>query len=98
MPIGFTGGFPSGSSRALRARALLDGLASLTGGQVFSPLASRDLAQVYQRILEELSAQYVLGFSSTDARRDGKHRKLKVEVRGKGYKVRHRTSYRAPGP
>jgi VWFA-related protein len=97
-PIGFTGGFPSGSSRALRARAFLEGLASLTGGQVFSPLASRDLAQVYQRILEELSAQYVLGFSSTDPRRDGKHRKLKVEVKGKGYKVRHRTGYRAPSP
>lgn len=95
-PIAFTAGFPAGSSRGLKAKAFLLGLADMTGGQVFTPQASRDLADVYQRILDELSAQYLLGFTSTDTRRDGKHRKLKVEVKGKDFKVRHRSGYRAP--
>jgi Ca-activated chloride channel family protein len=95
-PIAFTGGFPSGSSRGPRARAFLLALAELTGGQVFNPHASRDLAEVYQRILDELSSQYVLGYTSTDTRRDGKYRKLKVELKRKDLKVRHRPFYRAP--
>lgn len=95
-PISFAAGFPAGSSRGLKSKAFLMGLAELTGGQVFNPQASRDLAEVYQRILDELSSQYVLGFSPTDTRRDGKHRKLKVEVKGRDLRLRHRSGYRAP--
>jgi Ca-activated chloride channel family protein len=95
-PIAFQGGFPAGSTRAVRSKAFLMGLAELSGGQVFSPGASRDLAEVYKQILDELSSQYVLGFTSSDKRRDGKFRKLKVEVEGKDLKVRHRPGYQAP--
>lgn len=95
-PIAFNRGFPAGGARAQRAKSFLLGLAEMTGGQVFAPSASRELAEVYRRILNELSAQYVLGFTSDDARRDGKYRKLKVEVKRKGLKVRHRQGYRAP--
>lgn len=94
-PIAFSAGFPTGGARAQRAKSFLLGLADMTGGQVFAPSASRELAEVYERILSELSAQYVLGFSSSDPRRDGKYRKLKVEVKRKGLKVRHRPGYRA---
>jgi len=95
-PIAFTGGFTAGGTRALRAKTFLMGLADLTGGQVFTPSASRELAEVYQRILNELTAQYVLGFTSGDERRDGKYRKLKVQVKREGLRVRHRMGYRAP--
>jgi len=95
-PIAFTAGFATGGTRAIRAKSFLLGLAEMTGGQLFAPNASRELAQVYERILSELSAQYVLGFTSDDARRDGKFRKLKVVVKRKGLKVRHRQGYRAP--
>jgi Ca-activated chloride channel family protein len=95
-PISFAAGFPAGSGRGLKAKAFLLGLADLSGGQVFTPQASRDLAEVYQRILDELSSQYVLGFIPTDMRRDGRHRKLKVEVKGRDVKLRHRAGYRAP--
>ena len=92
-PIAFTGGLQAGSPSALRSRGFLNEVADLTGGQVFRPAASRDLPGIYQRILEELSGQYVLGFVSDNARHDGKYRKLKVQVRREGLRVRHREGY-----
>jgi Ca-activated chloride channel homolog len=92
-PIAFTGGMPTGSPGALRSRGFLNEIADLTGGQVFRPSGSRDLAGIYQKILEELSGQYVLGYVSDNVRRDGKYRKLKVQVRRDGLRVRHREGY-----
>jgi Ca-activated chloride channel family protein len=98
FPIAFSGEFPSGSRNAIRSRGFLTDLADMTGGQVFRPAASRDLAGIYDKILQELSGQYVLGFVSDNARRDGKYRKLKVQVKREGLRVRHREGYvRADG-
>ena len=96
-PIGFMGGFPTGSARLLQSRAFLQQIAEITGGQLFTPSTSKDLGLIYQKILDELSAQYVIGFVSDNQRRDGKFRKLKVDVRRDGMKVRHRMGYFAPG-
>jgi Ca-activated chloride channel family protein len=95
-PVAFTAGIHAGSSRGAKARAFLLGLAELSGGQMFSPQASRDLAEVYNRILSELSSQYVLGYTSSDSRRDGKYRKVRIELKRKDLKVRHRPGYRVP--
>jgi hypothetical protein len=37
----------------------------------------------------------VLGYVSDDTSRDGRFRRLKVEVNGKGLRVRHRAGYYA---
>ena len=95
-PIAFTTGFAPGSARALRSKSVLDQMAEVTGGQVFTPRSSKDLAAIYMRILDELKAQYVLGYVSDDPARDGKFRRLKVEVPSKGLHVRHRAGYFAP--
>lgn len=97
-PIGFMGGFPSGSTRLLQSRAFLQQIADMTGGQLFTPSTSKDLGVIYQKILDELSAQYVIGFVSDNQRADGRFRKLKVDVRRDGLKVRHRPGYFGPGP
>jgi len=96
-PIGIFGGFPGGSTRLLQSRAFLQQIADITGGQLFAPSTSKDLGRIYQKILDELSAQYVIGFVSDNPRQDGKFRKLKVDVRRDGLKVRHRIGYFAPG-
>lgn len=96
-PIGIMGGFPSGSTRLIQSRAFLQQIAEITGGQLFTPASSKDLGVIYQKILDELAAQYVIGFVSDNPRQDGKFRKLKVDVRRDGMKVRHRTGYFAPG-
>jgi Ca-activated chloride channel family protein len=90
--IAFMGGYRPGSPNALKARAFLQQVADMTGGQVFTPQSSSDLAGIYRKILDELESQYVLGYASPGAP-DGKYRKLRVEVKRKGLKVRHRTGY-----
>ncbi|HUG52615.1 MAG TPA: VWA domain-containing protein [Vicinamibacteria bacterium] len=95
-PIAFTGGFSPGSARALRSKSVLQQMAELTGGQVFTPRSSKDLAVIYRRILQELRAHYVLGYVSDDLTRDGKFRRVKVNVTNKALRVRHRAGYYAP--
>jgi Ca-activated chloride channel homolog len=96
FPIAFMAGFPSGSARALRSKSVLEQMAEVTGGMVFAPRSSKDLSAIYGRILQELRSQYVLGYVSDDPTRDGKFRRLKVDVAGKGLRVRHRSGYFAP--
>ena len=97
-PIAFHGNFGLGTNRYVSARAFLNAVAESSGGLVYSPVASRDLSVIYQKILDELSSQYVLGFVSDNARLDGRFRKLRVEVAPKGLRVRHRLGYYAvPG-
>jgi Ca-activated chloride channel family protein len=97
-PIAFHGNFGMGTNRYVSARAFLSGLAEASGGLVYSPTASHDLSVIYQKILDELASQYVLGFVSDNTRLDGKFRKLRVEVKPKGLRVRHRVGYYAvPG-
>jgi VWFA-related protein len=88
--------FAPGSTRAVKSRAVLQQFADLTGGSLFNPSQSRDLAAIYQKILDELGAQYVLGYVSDNQKADGKLRRLVVELSNrKELKVRHRTGYMA---
>ncbi len=95
-PVAFRGARRRSSMEALRARAFLAWLAKTSGGRVFEPLASRDLAAVYEAILGELGSQYLLGYVSDNPARDGRYRKLKVVVKRPGLELRHRPGYDAP--
>jgi Ca-activated chloride channel family protein len=71
-------------------------LAQQTGGRAFFPLQARDLASVYQEIRDELSNQYSLGYESTAQGRDGKWRRINVQVTRPGVTARTRLGYFAP--
>jgi len=94
-PIVFTGGYSPGSARGVSARLAMSQMADQTGGRVFLPRTFKELGPIYDRILAELRAQYVLGYVSDDPARDGRFRRLKVDVSGKGLRVRHRAGYYA---
>lgn len=95
-PIAFSGEYLLGTNRAVSARSFLRYLAEMTGGSLFTPALSKDLSGIYEKILDELSAQYVLGFTSDNLKRDGKIRKLRVEVKRRDLRVRHRLAYYGP--
>ena len=80
-PVAFMGGQRPNSAAALRARSLLHALADATGGRVFEPAASKELAAIYQSILDELGSQYVLGYVSDNLNRDGKYRSIVVRAK-----------------
>lgn len=83
------------SSRATRSRRVLNHLANLTGGEVFAPNSYRDLPGIYEKIIDELKGQYVIGYVPDRAERSDPKRfhRLKVEVGRKGVRVRHRAGY-----
>lgn len=95
-PVAFPGEGRPNSTDALRARSFLHGLAETTGGQVFQPTASRQLAAIYDKILDELGSQYVLGYTSDNSSRDGRFRRITVELKRPELRVRHRRGYDAP--
>ena len=76
---------------------LLTALSRETGGQVFFPNSISELDTVYDRIAEELRTQYNLGYVSSNARRDGKWRRVVVRAPTReGLTIRHKIGYYAP--
>jgi len=80
-----------------RARYFLTALTGETGGQPFFPRGLGELDGVYDRIARELSTQYSIGYVSSNARRDGKWRKVVVQAGRAGLVLRHRAGYFAGG-
>ena len=66
-------------------------LANQTGG--FAGLDTNDLAGVLDRVVRENSTYYLLGYYSTNDRRDGRFRRIEVRARPPGLRVRARPGY-----
>jgi Ca-activated chloride channel homolog len=93
----YTVGFGAGASvTTLRDR--LQQYATATGGRAFFPRHSVELAQVFGSIVADLSNQYVLSYVSTNTRKDGAWRAIRVKVRSGKYEVRARRGYQAQAP
>jgi VWFA-related protein len=75
-------------------RETLASLASDTGGRTFYDL--NDLGTAFQEVQTENSSYYLLGYSPTDTRSDGRFRRLRVAVERAGVKVQARPGYFAP--
>jgi len=95
-PIVFSGHY-SGGAKAIEAKSLMRDLADLTGGEVFLPKTFKDLTPIYAGLLDELAAQYVIGYVPQGDLKPGEH-KLRVDVKRKGAKARHRRGYRIAPP
>jgi len=99
-------GFPMDADPALRLgaqgmqdelRVMQDSLRVLsdeTGG--FAAVNTNDFATVFDRIRDDNSRYYVLGYYPTNDRRDGRVRKIEVRVNRPGVTVRSRKAYVAP--
>jgi Ca-activated chloride channel homolog len=59
-------------------------------------LSLRELDRAFTDLAEQLRTQYVLGFYSTNEKRDGSFRRLSVRIKKPGYQARARTGYYAP--
>ena len=92
------GGGRSIGNLSLNEGRFLRRLANETGGSYSIGTSLEKIDQIYDTILEELFSQYSLGYVSTNGKRDGKYRKIRVEVSQDNVKVRHRRGYYAPEP
>ena len=73
--------------------SFLKDLAEPTGGREFKVEAKTPLAEIFQRIEDEVRSQYALGYIPANRSHDGTFRKLQVRVRRKGLRVRARKGY-----
>jgi Ca-activated chloride channel family protein len=72
-------------------------LARDTGGDAHFVQAASQVRAIYDRVAQELRSQYSLGYISSNARRDGRWRRIDVRVPAHPQlQVRHRTGYYAP--
>ncbi|MCC6745462.1 MAG: VWA domain-containing protein [Acidobacteria bacterium] len=92
----------SKSQVAKLGSAALNQLCEQTGGRAFFPAIEmtpeaevQSLDRIYQRIIAELQAQYVLTYYSNDTAKDGRFRPLRVDVRRPGVTVSSRKGYYA---
>ncbi len=86
-------------SRTQQDRIRLTQLAETTGGQAYFPTAVDQLDEVYQKIYDEVTARYTLGYTSTNRLEDGSWREIEIRLTRpelKGAKIRARKGYYAP--
>jgi VWFA-related protein len=72
----------------------LTSLASDTGGTAFTD--TNDFGEAFTKVERDISSYYLLGFSSTNAARDGRYRRITVRVRARsGLKIQAKEGYYA---
>lgn len=87
------------SSARVGQRMELQRFAVETGGQALFPTSIKDVDKMYEKIREEISARYSLGYNSTDERADGAWRDVDIKLKRpdlKGARLRTRAGYFAP--
>ncbi len=86
---GYGGGGYAGDST-------LKKMAEETGGRMFRAVDDRELDTAFEQISEELRSQYSIGYSPSNAARDGSYRRIDLRVHGGGLRVQARKGYYAP--
>lgn len=82
-----------GNSFGPDGRRVLRDFAAFTGGRAFFVKKAEDLAEVYERIAEELRSQYFLSYSTSIDAFDGRWVKLEVESAVPNHKVKARRGF-----
>jgi len=78
-------------------QALVD-LAQLSGGWADFLETRSQTANIYNRIMTDLNQRYIIGYYPINKKRDGKRRRIKIEVKGHpDYVITGRKFYYAPG-
>jgi len=71
-------------------------LSDETGGRTIEVSSEKRLTEAFDQISEELRSQYTQGYYPTNAAKDGRFRRVKVETANKDYRVLTRKGYYAP--
>ena len=69
----------------------LTSLAADTGGRAFTD--TNNFGEAFTRVVRDMSAYYLLGYSSSNNVKDGRFRRIQVRVKRDGYRVEARAGY-----
>lgn len=82
---------------SLKGQNSMQALASQTGGKAFNPARIDELESVFRQIAEELQAQYLFGYYSTDERGNGGFKRITVRApKRPELRIRARQGYFVP--
>lgn len=84
-------GLSSFNNELQRAQDSLRVLSNETGG--FAVVNRNDMATAFERVVADNSAYYLIGYYSSNEKRDGRFRKIEVKVTRPGLTVRSRKGY-----
>ena len=76
----------------------MNDLANMSGGKVFPVGDISEARAAFKNVADEIGTKYSLGYYSSNEKRDGTFRKIKIELKGlpAGTKIRAREGYTAP--
>lgn len=80
-------------SRLAASQDTLTSLAADTGGRAFTD--TNDFGDAFDRVRQDISGYYLLGYSSTNTSRDGRFRRVQVRLKRDGLRVEARAGYYA---
>jgi Ca-activated chloride channel homolog len=83
-------------ARNVTLKSNIERLVDVSGGRALFVEYADKLDEPFAEILDELSNQYLIGYESSNAKRDGSWREIKVELPQHRYSVRARQGYNAP--
>jgi len=80
------------------AETEMNDLAKVSGGRVLPAADLTEARQAFKQVASDIGTRYSLGYYSTNEKRDGKYRAIKVELKGlpPGTALRSREGYTAP--
>ena len=78
--VGILDSSDMGSGLGMAGQAILDEIASVSGGKAFFPTTAAEMNEIFERIAIELRHQYSIGYRPSNFVNDGKWRKIKVKV------------------
>ena len=74
----------------------LQQLSEVTGGRMYKPVSFTNLEQIYSEVAEDLRSQYSIYYSPANRTRDGRFRRVRVEMTDPRLRARTRIGYFAP--
>lgn len=93
-PVYGPGGPGTTRGEYMAGRGYLKELGDLSGGTVVEAMSMDDLAPAFEQIARELASQYSIGYYSTNAKQDGKFRKVEVKLKKEGLVARTKKGYK----
>jgi VWFA-related protein len=76
------------------AQDTLTTIAEDTGGKAF--FDANEFSEVFDKVVEDTTSYYLLGYTSTNPARDGRFRRIRVTLKEPGLKLEFRSGYYAP--
>lgn len=86
---------PIGDSKRVQNQGPLKNFAEKSGGTFVATPGGAAMREAFERIVEELSVQYTIGYSPLNTKKDGKWRAIELRVAKPNLTIRTRKGYQA---